>query len=581
MPSKNDLLNAVIVAGYLLLVFSAFSTQFFDDLGFDYAGYALRYNYAFEGWSKNLLLGVPVSTFDGFLPSFLPLFFKFLGFGAFTLPLTLSIFVLRLLVPLAFIPIGNLFRLNKRYSLTAGLVFALNPITFKFFARYYEFFAWFAFLFAFVFFYKFLEEKGFSRKYFLLSSLAISFVALSHTATLFFLAPAFLVMVKSLPELKKLFSVGLLSAGLTSFWVLPFFAFLPFSVVSTQAGLELVSAGIMASNYFFVALLLLVFAFFLLKRIPFSERIFRLLALALALSCLQTFFPFLPLIEKPFAHSFHVFFVFVLLLSGMFLFRRKVFSEKTAAYSLALAAAFLLLAVFFVPKINSQYFLQEPRFSSYSFGGVKDFSEVDALLTQIPHKTRFEVFPYDPIISAYSSLKYDLSSLLGWGYNAYALSEGFEFRKLVSMGLGCEEFREGAALTSTTHWVSLSEGASAYLSGCGFLPVSEPGKIPALFVLPENAPLIENAELLQYENTYIKAKVSSGEAFIKVNYFPGWKAFLDGKEVPVEKHLHGMKVFSGKPATLELKYLPTAVDWIAIIISLVSLGGFLFIFFRR
>jgi hypothetical protein len=211
------------------------------------------------------LLGLPASTFDGFLPALLPLFFRALGAGFFTLPLMLSIFVLRAIVPLLFIPLGRIFGFGKKSSILLGLIFVLNPILFKFFNRYYEFAGWLFFVLWFAFFYKFLEAKQFNRLLFAASVASASLLVLSHTAPLFFLAIAALFLIRSKRDLERAITVGLLTAGLTAFWLLPFFSYQQLSMVSVQSGMELQSLGIQAAG--FLLLLLLFFSTFIFHNV--------------------------------------------------------------------------------------------------------------------------------------------------------------------------------------------------------------------------------------------------------------------------------------------------------------------------
>jgi hypothetical protein len=112
---KTKIIDGTIILSYVLMI--AVSTQFFfDDLAFDYAGYALRYNSVFENWLQEQHLGIPTGTFDSVLPGVMPFIIKLIGIGHFTLPLTIAILIIRLIFPFAFVYLGKAFGFNKRMS---------------------------------------------------------------------------------------------------------------------------------------------------------------------------------------------------------------------------------------------------------------------------------------------------------------------------------------------------------------------------------------------------------------------------------------------------------------------------------
>ncbi len=568
---KKDFLLYAIVLSYAILFLIFITSYAFDDLGFDFAGYALRYKFAFSGWIKNLLLGIPAGTYDGELPSILPKLFEFLGFGSFTLPVTLSVFALQLLLPIIFLFIGRLFGIDWKKSVLLGLLFVLNPFTFKFFNRYYEFAAWFLFFVSFFFYYGFLESKKFDKKNFAFGVIASGAMILSHPSVIFFWGIAFAMLILDFVDLKRFAAIALFAAGLTAFWLLPFFGFSALSVVSAQSGGDLITVGIRASNYFFALAMPLILIFFssVLKQ---NARVFRFFSIATVIAIVYAIAPKLPLLNVPFAHSFHIFFFFAIVIAVMQLLKSQAISKK---HVLAVGIIALACVVLFFPIVARQYVFKEPRYGDYDFAGQRiNYSEFDALLQKIPENERFETLPSDMVIYAQANAKYGLLSLRGWGYNAYALKESNEISgQLVSMNVSCGEFVSGSEKTATAYWIALNEIGENFLKNCGLKKIA--GNLPALYLLDSNkTALVDGAELLEFENTLIKFKAAQKIVLVKTNWFPRWHAVSNGKELAIGNAKPGMLVSAQPGSIVEMHYEKSGIDFAGIIISLVVLVFF-------
>ncbi len=561
---KIKISNAVIIVLYVLMILV--STQFlFDDLAFDYSGYALRYNSLNENWIQEQHLGIPTGTFDPILPGVLPFLIKLIGIGSFTLPLTLSILIIRMIFPFAFAFLGKSFGFDKKLSFIAGIIFVFNPILFKFFNRFYEFTAWLFFIMAFASFYNFLKEKEFSKKYFSLSVLFVCLTALSHSAGLIFIAFSFILITETKQELKKLFLTGLISGGIMAFWLIPFFVFVNLSVLHEQKGMLLVSTGIIASGIFLMMILLA--GIFLLRK--FKEKyskINRLLLGSFILSVVVLVLPLIPVIEKPFAHSYHALFIFVLLISFLALIKEKFISRKHLVYT---GIALMLIVIFLFPVVERQYFFDEPRLKDYKI------EEINFLLEEIPDNSRFELIPFNPVIHSFTALKGKLS-LNGWGYNAYTLSESDEIgTKMISMDLSCKEFNQGIEKTAANYWIALNEKGEEYLTDCGLKEKTEKTGFPKLFFYEKNSSLVENGELIEFSNKKVVIESFGGNVLLKQSFFPRWTAYQNGKELELINKNPGIEILNSKKGLIELKYENTLIDFIGIIISLISLTLFL------
>src|SRR3989344_5195000 len=221
----NVVLSGAILFLFSLLFFLHFSYFFFDDLGFDFFGYSLRYNYVFEGWVNDFFSGVPTSVFDPFFPFVIPYLVKVFGFGANTLPIGISLLLVRLLIVFAFVFLGKQFNASAKASILAGLLFVLNPITYRFMNRFYELTAWFFFLLAIAFFIKSLAGKKIITKNLFLSGFFIFSTAMSHLVPLVFLFIAAIFLSRTKNDLKKLLLAFSIAFLLGAFWFVPFISF--------------------------------------------------------------------------------------------------------------------------------------------------------------------------------------------------------------------------------------------------------------------------------------------------------------------------------------------------------------------
>jgi uncharacterized membrane protein YfhO len=69
------------------------------------------------------------------------------------------------------------------------------------------------------------------------------------------------------------------------------------------------------------------------------------------------------------------------------------------------------------------------------------------------------------------------------------------------------------------------------------------------------------------------------------NWFPGWKAKVDGKSAPIERvdyTYRGVRLGPG-PHTVEFSYEPASwtIGWVTSLLSLVALGGVALVGLRR
>ncbi|PIN98591.1 MAG: hypothetical protein COT90_03540 [Candidatus Diapherotrites archaeon CG10_big_fil_rev_8_21_14_0_10_31_34] len=564
---EKKILNAAIILLYVLMILV--STQFFfDDLGFDYSGYALRYNSLFENWLQDQHLGIPVGTFDLILPGFLPFLIKLIGIGSFTLPLTISILIIRMIVPFAFAYLGKNFGFNKKLSFLAGIFFVFNPILFKFFNRFYEFTAWLFFVMAFAAFYKFLKEEKFSKKYFGLSILFVCLTAFSHLGALIFVGLAFLFLIETKKELKKLLLTGLISAGIMAFWIIPFISFLNYSVVQEQKGMLLTSSGIVASGAFLATALIVMFLIFWKFKIK-HQKINRLLAGSSVLSIIILVFPLIPILEKPFAHSYHAFFVFVLLLAFLVLIKEKIITKKQL---MVLGAVILITIILTFPIIERQYLFEEPRLTEYKI------NEIELLVKEIPENTRFELLPFNPVIHAYIAVNQKKLSLNGWGYNAYTIKYSDEIgTKMISMKLSCKEFTEGIEKTATNYWIATEEKGENYLKECGLKEKNKSNEFPKLYYYENFSSLVENGKLIEFSNEKTIIDSFEGNVLLKQSFFPGWNAYQNGVKLEIRDKKPGIEILDSEKGLIELKYEKHLFDWIGIIISLISILVFFFL----
>lgn len=578
---KKEIEWIPLVLLYAAMVYVIASTTLYDDLGFDFSGYALRYSFAFDSWIPSLFMGMPAGLFDQFLPSILPLVLRGLGFGVFTLPLGISLLLMKMLLPFAFIVLGKSFGLSKKLSFLLGTVLVFNPILFKFFNRYYELTAWIFFLLALAFFYGFLEENSgkwkefFKSKNFLLAGIFTALTALSHSAPLFFLVFAFLFLVKGKQDLKKFAVVGVLGVSLSAFWILPFFYYLGFSGVAEQSGALLQTQGIFYSTFFLSLILAGIAGIFWIKKIETRMKQFLLLSFALSLIAMLLFaFPELTIFSKPFLHSYHVFFLIGILLGIGILWKHKLLDKRVVA-GIAVIGIVALLVTF--PIVERQYFFQEPRLSDlpynkFNSSSVESFEEAKNLMEKIPKDERFELMPFEAPIASYGVEFLELKELSGWGYNVFALKESKSFaEEMLLMDLSCEKFNEGIRKSDTEYWVALDEEAFDHLKECGL--ETEETEFPALFVFPEKVEFVEGGILLERTNTNMKIEKLEKRVLVKESFFPKWNAYLNGKKVEVKEAMPEMIVESAENGILELKYERSAIEWIGIIISAIAWIG--------
>ncbi|MFH1663418.1 MAG: hypothetical protein ABH986_01165 [archaeon] len=565
MKIKN--FHLILIILYILMILV--STQFFfDDLAFDYSGYALRYNSFFDGWTQKQHLGIPTGTFDPILPGILPFIIKLIGIGSFTIPLTISILIIRMIFPFVFIYLAKPFGFDKKISFFLGIIFVFNPILFKFFNRFYEFTAWLFFVMAFASFYVFLKEKKFSKKYFAFSVLFVCLTALSHVSALMFIGISFGLLVESKEEIKKLLGVGILSFGIMAFWLVPFFSFLNLSILENQKGMLLTSKGIVFSGIFLAAALVL-FLFLFRKLKSKYSKINRLIFGSLVLATTVVAFPLLPLIEKAFAHSYHVFFIFVLILAFLVLIKENVIKKS----HLTILGITLVIAVLFTfPIVERQYFFDEPRLKDYGI------EKINPLIEQVPENSRFELLPYNPIIHSFAALKYKKLSLNGWGYNGYTLKESNEIgSKMVSMNLSCEKFIEGIKKTATNYWIVMDENGEKYVKKCGLKEKSEKKEFPKLYYYEKFSPLVENGKLIEFSEKKVVIDSFGGNVLLKQSFFPRWNAYQNGKKLQVLNAKPGIEIIETKKGLIELKYENSFQDWIGIIITIISVSAFILV----
>ncbi|MFH0714455.1 MAG: hypothetical protein V1847_00945 [Candidatus Diapherotrites archaeon] len=572
MNQKEKIIWAAIAALYIFMIFVSVQSTFRDDLSFDFIGYTVRYQNLFTSWLSTHHLGLPAGVFDGALPGALPFAFWILGIGAATLPLAIAILLLRLLAPFVFAWLGKKFGISRQKGILLGLIFVLNPITFKFFNRYYEFFSWLLMLGALASFYALLEEKKFNKKMWALSSVLLALAIYSHTAPVFLAGIAFVFLLRSKEDLKRLVLVGALAGLLAAGWIVPFALYNSWSAVSAQVGFELVTTGIQyASAFLFVCLAAA--AFLLHRSQNANPRLFQWTALNAVLALVILVAPWIPILNKPFIHSYHVLFLANLLIVVGVLLKGKMLSKKIWATAGAACIVVLFLAA---PIVYRQYVFEEFNFSqtpynSGTFGNnIQSFSQVDVLLKEIPKTERYEVLPPDSAIVGYGSVHYGLDSLNGWGYNAYAPAENIELeRSMTSMQLPCTEFLQDANKTFTRYWIALSPEAFSYLQKCGLTARQQSS--PVIFTTDEKISFVENGKLLEKTGERILFEANPPYSIVKENWFPRWKAFAGGKELKVEDAHPGMLVRVSETMLVTLEYEWTSLEWVAFLLQIAGM----------
>lgn len=568
---KNSNLLAVL---FFFLLFSLVvligTYKMGDDLGFDFAGYAQRYHFAFSGWVKNLLGGVPADIFVPTLPSIFPLFFRTLGLGSFTLPLALSALLFRISLVFSFVLIARHFKVHWALGGIAGLLLVLNPITYSFFDRYYELAAWAFFALSFLFLYRLVQEKSFSLNNFLASSIFGALCTLSSSVGVFFLGMASVFLITSKDDLKKIIAVWILLIGLSAYWLFPFVAYYDLSIISRFEGHVLQTPGTFYSSVFLVLALGASILYFY-KKIPQERRAFQLLSLTFLISVIRIIFPTLPVIGKAFTHSYHIFYLFVLFFCFLAI-AKKIPADKK--FFTSIGSVFLTLVVLGGPMMFERYTFKSVSFSNYELNGEAiNFLEVENALKQIPKNTRFETLPYDPVISAPASVLYDLTSVFGWGFNGVTLV-GFEDLKMdfSKKQVLCSEILRAEKLFGLSHVISLTSESSKDLEECGFEKIKTLNQV-SLFVSPRfegKSFLVENGELLEYSNTKVVLLANPPSVLFKENYFPRWKAYVNGNPAEIIDKKPGMQVSVEKKSLVELRYEWTIIEFTGFFVTAIA-----------
>ena len=575
----------------LLMVGSGIvSTSFFaDDLGFDFAGYAVRYQNTFSGWFFNHHLGVPAGTFDAWLPALLPLFFLMVGFGSFTSPLALSILLARLALVGAIVFVARAYSVRTSSGFLIGALIAVNPITFKFLNRYYELFAWVLFLCAIVFLLRYLNNRN-SQKSFVLATVFSALVGLSHPVPSFFLVLFILFAgLFSRADVKKIVVFGLFSAGLGFFWLGPFFAYSGYSSIQSFTDSLLVpTIGMFVSSLVLILLLVLVSLFAFRVRLgdqyPREERV---LYLTTGLGIVHFLFPNIPILNKVFVHSYHFFYIIVLMLAVFVLLRSfQKISLPKIVYPLLVVGGIVAISagLLFLPKIVGNYSFVEPRLSAYSIDkNPIDFALIDAALQKVPENTRFGILPHDGIILAYAAQKYDAIAGFGWGYNAVALYDSdVKTSFLLDSGRAlfsetitrdCTLFTSQSRDVGIQTWIALTPAIASDLTVCGWH--ADSAAIPASFSPPFPAvhSLVENGALLERSQNRIAVHVKPPVSIVKMNYFPRWTLSDSEHDATLSRdpETNFMRIETAVEQDITLQYAPSFLDTLALLVSIVSI----------
>ena len=359
-------------------------------------------------------------------------------------------------------------------------------------------------------------------------------------------------------------------------------SFLNFSAITGFDGTVLNTLGIKTSST--ILIILLIIAGLLSFKFRLQENFSRetqLLFLTVILSLIRFFLPKIPLINKPFTHSFHLFYLIILAVTFFALIESGKFSKTSfpKKYFISIIVVVLIPGIFFLPKIIGNYSFVEPSFSEYSWEKkAVDFSEIDKLLKKIDKKERFEIIPNDPIIDAYATIHYDLTTAYAWGHNAFSISDSEKKSRVFDFNENCNLFNAKSKEFGINKWLAINEKGFEQLRKCGWL--TDKSIAPALFNPPEEKnSIIENGKLLDYKNTYLKVEVKPPETLIKMNYFPKWKAYFEGKEIAlkIEQKNKFIVIPAEKEGIVELKYEKGFVDYFSYFVSLLFLGLLFFI----
>ncbi|MFH1588097.1 MAG: hypothetical protein ABIA76_02030 [Candidatus Diapherotrites archaeon] len=580
---KRNYAFFLFAAAVIFLFFHMFLFNYSDLLGFDAIGYTLRYQLAFTGWNNSMMLGFPVSFFDQPFPSILPSFLALIGIGSYTLPYIFSILILRILLMLSFLLFPSK---NTSLKLLLGIFFALNPFTFNFFYRLYELAGWVFFVPAFIFIYSFLKEKKFNMN-FLLAVLFSLACALSSSSPLFFLVLGSFLLITSFNDLKYLL-VHWITAGLIAgFWFIPYLFYLNYSYVQLQAGMELQTIGIFASGLFLSSAL--IYVLFKqkekMKKIS-SERNLLLGSIILGILILAMYFPFfqsIPVLNKPFAHAYHAFFIFVISFILLKTENLKSILPKIDSPAKKFIALILIAGILFMaPKTFNQYGQDYPIIFEKEYvsddGVIVSFDEAAQAVFSLPENSRYFSIPYDSSLDSYVSLqKRPVQSALGWGFNPYVRKEIFELGlEINKMNLSCADLINYSNKLGITHFIALTKESQTYFNSCEI--TSPSNALPSIHASPQFAGIIENGEIVEYGNTYIKLKINPPFTVLKMNYFPKWKIY---PEHNFEDLSPGIKIFADKPEVIELKFEKTFIEEISFFLSLLALLALSFIVFLK
>ncbi len=583
---KRIVLAAGIILLLLLLVLVSFYRQMADDLTFDFLGYSLRTSALFDGWTNQFGMGAPGGTFNQLAPLFLPVLLKAVGIGAVTLPVALSLLIVKLFFPIAFLQLKKAVKADSLLLVLFGLFFVLNPITFNFLNRFLELTGWLFFVIAFSCFFSFLSSKEFPRKYFALSVLFSSATILSHTIPAIFLFLSFAFLSVSKSDFKKALFVGAFSVGLAAVWLLPFVFFSNYSVLSLETGgLSAINTfGVQVSGAFL--LVALFFSVIVSWKIDYPQKpwLHKFLFFTFLLAILKTFFPSLPVISSIFAHSFDVFFIFGLLVFAAVLFERKLVKNWHLALSAVLCLALVLVAF---PSIERQY-SPEPRFGTEKFfemnglfdekGNLLSLQKIDAVLGIVPKGARAASLPAVTDFLSFEAYR------LGFGvvddYAFFPLKYCKETQRMFNeKNIDCNLLDYLSEKTATGYWLALDRNSAEKLLGCGFLQMNS--ELPSLFRYARaDISFVENGSLLSIENKRVLLVANPPKAVLKVNYFPRWTAStVDGKRIEIRDAMPGIEIPVEKTTTVELHYGNSIVDFAGIIISAFSVLALFLAFF--
>jgi hypothetical protein len=574
----------------LLMVGSGIiSMSFFaDDLGFDFAGYAVRYQNTFSGWFFNHHFGVPAGTFDAWFPALLPLFFLLVGFGSFTSPLAISILIARLALIGAIVFVARAYSVRTSSGFLIGALVAVNPITFKFLNRYYELFAWVLFLFAILFLLRYLNNRN-SQKSFVLATVFSALVGLSHPVPSFFLVLFILFAgLFSRADVKKIVVFALFSAGLGFFWLGPFFAYSGYSSIQSFTDSLLVpTIGMFVSSLVLIVLLVLVsIVAFRVRLSDQYPREARVLFLTTGLGIVHFLFPNIPILNKVFVHSYHFFYIIVLMLTLFVLLRSfQKISLPPLVYPLLVVGGIIAISagLLFLPKIVGNYSFVEPRLSAYSIDhNPIDFTLIDKALQKIPENTRFGILPHDGIVLAYAAQKYDTLAGFGWGYNAVALyNSDIKASFLLDSGRAlfsetitrdCGLFTSRSRDLGIQTWIALTPAIASDLTECGWH--AEFTGIPASFSPPLLAvhSLVENGILLERSLNRLVVHVNPPVSIVKMNYFPRWTLsdLEHDAKLSRDPETNFMRIETVAEQDSVLQYAPSFFDTLALLVSCAS-----------